>query len=51
VNAVRTRLTTVHVERYNLGKIAAEAVLGLLDDKPVDRLVRLEPELIVGNTT
>jgi LacI family gluconate utilization system Gnt-I transcriptional repressor len=51
VNAVRTRLTTVHVERYNLGKIAAEAVLGLLGHKPVDRLVRLEPELIVGNTT
>ena len=51
VNAVRTRLTTVHVERYNLGKIAAEAVLGLLDGKPVDRLVRLEPKLIVGNTT
>ena len=51
VNAVRTRLTTVHVERYNLGKIAAEAILGLLDGKSVDHSVRLEPKLIVGNTT
>ena len=51
VNAVRTRLTTVHVERYNLGKIAAEAVLKLLDGQQADPLVRLEPRLIVGNTT
>ncbi|MEM8569696.1 MAG: LacI family DNA-binding transcriptional regulator [Pseudomonadota bacterium] len=51
LNAVRTRLTTVHVERHELGLIAARAILDLLNGHSIEKVSLLEPELIVGNTT
>ncbi|KIC49530.1 LacI family DNA-binding transcriptional regulator [Tateyamaria sp. ANG-S1] len=51
INAVRTRLTTVNVPRYELGQMAATSLTDLLDGKRIASTSQLPAELIYGNTT
>lgn len=50
-HSVRTRLTTVHIERLALGVDAARAVLASIAEKPVPKMTPLRVELSKGNTT
>lgn len=51
LNSVRTRLTTVHVERRVLGQVAANSIVSLLDGHPTDGVIELPAKLVIGNTT
>lgn len=50
-NTVRTRLTTVDVPRAAIGGMAAQALLDILANAPVNRSWRAALQLIQGNTT
>lgn len=51
LSAVRTRLTTVHVERRVLGQAAANSIIDLLAGDAVEAVRVLPGELVLGNTS
>ncbi len=51
LHSVRTRLTTVAVERYALGQAVGRSILDALNGKPVQKVTLLDTKLVVGNTT
>lgn len=51
-HSVRTRLTTVHIERQALGQVAARTLLKTIATKPAEKMQEiLRVELSVGNTS
>lgn len=49
--SIRTKLTTVDVPKYEIGKVSGEKLLALLDNKPQEQFYRSTLRLIEGNTT
>ncbi|KAJ56318.1 LacI family transcriptional regulator [Actibacterium mucosum KCTC 23349] len=51
LQVVRTRLTTVDVNRERLGQVAAKAVVSLLNGEDIAEQTVLDTQLVQGNTT
>lgn len=49
--SVRTRLTTVAVDRFGLGQMASKSLLSLLDGEAVEPVIAVPADLVLGNTT
>ncbi|ASJ70771.1 LacI family DNA-binding transcriptional regulator [Granulosicoccus antarcticus] len=49
--SIRTRLTTVDVPKYEIGKVSGEKLLALLNDEGEGQFYRSELRLIVGDTS
>lgn len=49
--SIRTKLTTVDVPKYEIGKVSGEKLLALLYEKQKDRFYRSRLQLIEGDTT
>ena len=51
LNSIEFKMTTIDVERFNVGILAGESLIELMDGKEPPPVVDVEMKLVVGNTT